>query len=292
MTVRSARTPHLDIAFEERNANAAGEPIVLVHGFPDDARTWDAVLARPEFSSRRTLAPYVRGYGPTRFRSATTMRSGETAALARDIVDLLDALEIERCTLVGHDWGGRAAYAAAVLAPQRFARIVVLAVGYNPDAAMQPLAFEQIERYFYQWYFATARGEALLRDDTNAFCTYLWRRWSPGWAFSDADFARTAESFANPDFVPIVLHSYRQRWGFVEADPQHARDAQRLRESPPVPVPTVVLHGNDDGATLAAASDVPASLFPAGYERRLLDGVGHFVQREVPDVVAAAVARA
>jgi len=289
--VPSAVTPSLNIAYEERNP-AANDVVVFLHGFPDDARTWDAVLAAPELADRRTIVPWLRGYGATTFRDPAAPRTAQAGALARDVVDLLDALDIARCTLVGHDWGARAAYGAAILAPERFSRGVALSVGYGTNVASQAMSFDQAAHYWYQWFFATSRGEQALRDDRRALCRYLWRTWSPSWRFTDEEYERTAVAFDNPDFADVVLHSYRSRWGFAPPDPRYAADDAALANTPPVPVPTHVLHGDEDGATLLEATAGCERYFPAGYEREVVAGVGHFVQRERPAVVAAAIVRA
>jgi pimeloyl-ACP methyl ester carboxylesterase len=285
-----ARTPVLDIAYEERNPHAA-DALVLLHGFPDDARTWDAVLACPEVARFRALVPWLRGHGETRFR-AGALHTAETAALARDVVDFLDALGLERVTLVGHDWGARAGYAAAVLAPERIERLIAIAVGYGTNAPSQVMSYEQAAAYWYQWFFATPRGEAALRDDRRGLGRFLWRTWSPGWRFDDAEFARTAAAWENPAYVDVVLHSYRRRWGFAPADPRYAADDALLAPHPPVRVPTVVIHGAHDGATLLEATEGKYAFFPAGYERIVVPNAGHFVQREEPALVARAIARA
>ena len=287
---RFASTPLLDIAYEERNPEGR-ETIVFLHGFPDDARTWDAVLACPELAGKRAIVPWLRGYGATAFRDSATPRTAQAGALARDVVNLLDAIGIERCTLVGHDWGSRAAYGAAVLAPERFTRLIALSVGYGTNIPSQKLAFDQAARYWYQWFFATARGEAALRDDRAGICRYLWRTWSPSWKFTEDEFERTAAAFGNPDFAPIVLHSYRSRWGFAPLDPRYATDDAALAGTPPIRVPSVVLHGDEDGATLLDATENCEKHFVAGYSREVVRGVGHFIQRERPEVVAAAIAR-
>ncbi|MGP6159831.1 MAG: alpha/beta fold hydrolase [Vulcanimicrobiaceae bacterium] len=281
-------TTHLQIAYEERRASA-GDVVVLLHGFPDDAHTWDRVVDAAELASVRTVAPYLRGYGATRFRDPSATRSGQSAAFARDTVELLEALGIERCVLVGHDWGARAAYNVAVLAPERIRAVVALSVGYGTNVPSQALSYEQIERYWYQWYFATPRGETVLSEDRHRFCRALWRLWSPGWNFSEDEYERTAAAFENPDFVEIVLHSYRQRWDFAPGEPSYEDDEFLLRAAPPLKVPVHVLHGTDDGATLLEATEGREAYFPAGYRRTVLEGVGHFVQRERPAAVVDAI---
>ncbi|GAC1523525.1 MAG: alpha/beta hydrolase [Vulcanimicrobiaceae bacterium] len=281
-------TPHLDVAYEERNAGAR-DVVVLVHGFPDDARTWDALCARPALANARMIAPWLRGFGETRFRDPAAPRVAPAHALARDVVDLLDALGIERCTLVGHDWGARAAYGAAVLAPERVSALVALSVGYGTNVPGQTMSYEQMHAYWYQWYFATPRGAATLADDRAAFCRHLWRVWSPTWTVPAGEYERTARAFENPDFTSIALHSYRHRWGFAEAGAGSAADEATLAALPPIAVPTLVVHGDVDGATLLEATADRERSFGQLYERLVLPGVGHFVQREAPDALDAAI---
>jgi pimeloyl-ACP methyl ester carboxylesterase/RimJ/RimL family protein N-acetyltransferase len=283
----AVETPSLHLAYEERGP-ADGVPVVLVHGFPDDPRSWDAVVAGLVADGYRTIVPYVRGFGPTRTRVGTAL-CGETTALARDILDLADALGLARFALVGHDWGARAAYGAAALAPERVIRLAAFAVGYGTNLAAQAVSFAQARAYWYQWFFATPRGEAALGAERRAFCADLWRTWSPAWRFTDAELERTAASWGNPEFVPIAIHSYRERWGFAPSDPRYAADRAVLAALPPIPVPTLVVMGADDGATLPESSAGKEAFFPGGYERRVMPGVGHFPQREAPASILGAL---
>ncbi|MBV9439331.1 MAG: alpha/beta fold hydrolase, partial [Candidatus Eremiobacteraeota bacterium] len=194
----SARVPHGTIAYREAGPTD-GMPVVLVHGFPDDARTWDALAQALAADGRRAIAPFVRGYGATVLDPGVA-RSGEIAALARDVLALADALQLERFDVVGHDWGARAAYAAAVLAPERIRSLCTLAVPYGTGHSGDRLAFAQIRSYWYQWYFATPLGQVELEDHRAAFCRELWRVWSPGWEPAPGEYEATAASFENPDF--------------------------------------------------------------------------------------------
>ena len=284
-----AITPSLEIAYEERNPNCR-DVVVLVHGFPDDVRTWDALLDRSALAGKRAIVPSLRGFGATRFRATAVPRCAPAHVLARDIVDLLDALGIARCTLIGHDWGARAAYGVAVIAPERLERLVALSVGYGASLPVASMSYAQIHAYWYQWYFATPRGEATLRDDRVAFCRHLWKTWSPTWAFADAEYDRTAAAFGNDDFVEIVLHSYRHRWGFAEPGPGKREDQEALEGLPRIAVPTLVMHGDADGATLPEATADRAHLFESLYRRVVLPGIGHFIQREDPGALDAAIA--
>jgi pimeloyl-ACP methyl ester carboxylesterase len=284
---RVATTRDLHVAYLERGPRD-GTPVLLVHGFPDDARTWDRLAAVLAADGYRTIAPYVRGFGPTRF-AAGAERTGEVAALARDVLALADALGIERFHYAGHDWGARAGYAAAALAPQRLRSLTALAVAYGTNHASQTMPIEQTRAYWYQWYFATPRGEAELATNAHALCRALWSYWSPNWRFDDAEYDATAASFANPDFLAVVLSSYRQRWGFAPGAAAYADDRAALERVPPIAVPALALMGRDDGATLPSSTVGKEALFTGPYRVEILADSGHFVQREQPELVAERV---
>ena len=284
---RIATTRDLHVAYVERGPHD-GIPVLLVHGFPDDARTWDRLAPALAADGYRTIAPFVRGFGPTRFTGAAE-RTGEVAALARDVLALADALGIERFHFVGHDWGARAGYAAAALAPRRVRSLTALAVAYGTNHASQTMPIDQTRAYWYQWYFATPRGEAELATGAHAFCRALWSYWSPNWRFDVAEYDATAASFANPDFLAVVLSSYRQRWGFAPGAAAYAQDRAELERVPPLAVPTLTLMGRDDGATLPSSTTGKEALFTGPYRVDVVADSGHFVQREQPDAVAERV---
>ena len=288
--LRRVRTATLDVAFEEHGP-AAGEAVVLLHGFPYDPRSYDDVAPRLAADGMRVVVPYLRGYGATRFLSADAMRSGEQAALGADLLDLLDALAIPRASLIGFDWGGRAACVVAALRPERV-RALITCGGYaiqDVAGAARPQAPEAELRLWYQYYFATQRGRDGLAAHRRDLGLLLWRLWSPSWSFDEATYDRTAASFENPDFVEVVIHSYRHRFGSVPGDPAVAAMEEALAKRPPIGVPAVALHGADDGVAPPPPEDKHAALFTARYERRVLPGVGHNVPREAPDAVAAAL---
>ena len=263
--------------------------MILVHGFPDDIRTWDAVAGMLVDAGYRTLAPYVRGFGATRFLDEATPRSGQFTALGQDIIEFAENLGLGQFTLIGHDWGARAAYIAAALHPERVSRLVALAVGYGTSSPDQRLSLEQIRRYWYQWYFNLEQGRTELEVNRRAFCRRLWEIWAPGWSLDDETFEATAPSFDNPGFVEVAIHSYRYRWGEARGDPAYDRLEAYLSDPPPIVVPTTVLMGADDGATLPETSADKEHLFTNAYERRVLPGVGHFIQRESPRMVRQAL---
>lgn len=290
--MKRVRAGVLNVAYRETGP-ADGRPVVLLHGFPYDIHAYDAVSDRLARAGRRCLVPYLRGYGPTTFLEAETPRSGEQAALGADLRAFLDALAIDAAVLAGYDWGGRAACVVAALWPERAAGLVSCESGYNIQdiaRAGKPLAPEAEHRLWYQYYFQTERGRSGLRANRRDLCRLLWRLWSPTWAFDEATFARTAPAFDNPDFVGVVIHSYRHRFGGYPGDPALEPVQQLLAAQPDIAVPTVVLQGEDDGVGGApSAGDGGASHFTGPYERRIVPGVGHNVPQEHPDAFADAV---
>jgi len=290
VTLVRVRTRTLEIACEEHGPRD-GVPVVLLHGFPDDPRVYDGVAAALAPRGFRVLVPYLRGYGPTRFLDAATPRSGQQAALGQDLVDLLDGLDIESAVLGGYDWGGRAACVTAALAPQR-ARGLVTVCGYNLQAIAQsgkPADPEREHQLWYQWYFQTERGRAGLAANRREFSRLLWQLWSPNLVFDDATFEATAASFDNPDFVSVVIHSYRHRHGAVAGDPALEELERRLAARPAITVPTIVLHGESDGVHAPQDTEGHARHFTGRYERRVIPVAGHFLPREAPEAMAKAV---
>jgi len=288
--VDRARTPVLDIAFESAGP-ADGLPVILLHGFPYDAHAFDAVMPILAASGLRAIAPYVRGYGETRFLSSLTLRSGQQAAVGQDLLELLDALRIEKALLAGFDWGARAACIVAALHPQRV-RGLVSCGGYQVQdigAAARPAEPAQEHRYWYQYYFNTERGRAGLAAHRRELCHLLWRQWSPKWSFDAPTYARTAASFDNPDFVDVCVNSYRHRYGYAPGDERYASIEARLAALPAIDVPAIALHGVDDGVTPPGLNDARAGRFTQRYERRLFEGIGHDLPQEAPAAFAQAV---
>jgi pimeloyl-ACP methyl ester carboxylesterase len=289
-TTFTVRTPTLEIGYET-HGDAAGFPIVLLHGFPDDARAWDAVAPPLAAAGHRVLVPYLRGYGPTHFRDPAAPRMAQQAAIAQDLLDFMDALGLERAGLAGYDWGGRAACITAIVAPERVRALVTIG-GYNVQntlALPSPASAEEERAHWYQWYFNTERGRVGLEQHRRAICRLLWREWSPNWRFDDATFDRTAPSFDNLDFVPVVIHSYRHRHGNAPSDPRFEQDERRLATRPPITVPTIVLHGAEDTVSPPHRSEGHMALFPAGTARHVVAGAGHFMPREQPRAVVEAL---
>ncbi len=285
---KRVRTSCLEVAYEDRGSPQA-DPVILVHGFPDDICTWDGVVAPLVDAGYRTLTPYLRGFGPTRFLEKTAFRSGQLAALGQDLIEFADALGIERFMLVGHDWGARAAYIAAALWPERVRGLVTLSVGYGTSTPKDMISYDQARAYWYQWYFGLERGRVALEQDPRGLCRWLWEAWSPDWHLDDTTFETTARSFDNPHFVEVSIHSCRHRWGNAPGDRRYDEIEARIATLPRIPVSTTVVHGANDGATFPETSAAKERHFTGPYEREVIGGVGHFVQRERPDVVSAAV---
>ena len=288
--LKRVRTGTLEIAYED-SGPPEGTPVLLMHGFPYDVRAYDDVVPPLAAAGCRVVVPYLRGYGPTRFLSTDTPRSGQQAALGQDLLDLLDALHIERAALAGYDWGGRAACIVAALWPQRV-RGLVSGGGYNIQniaAAANPLPPEQEYRFWYQYYFHTERGRAGLTANRREFCRLLWRLWSPNWPFDDATYGRSAASFDNPDFVDVVIQSYRHRYGYAPGDPALEPIEQRLAAQPKIPVPTIVLHGEASGVGPPGQSEQHERHFTGFYQRRVIPVAGHYLPAEAPRQFADAV---
>lgn len=225
--VKTIRTDVLEIAFEEGGPKN-GPPVLLLHGWPDAPRGWNAVSAHLHARGWRTVAPYLRGSGPTRFLSDETPRVGAGVALAQDAVDLADRVGLGRFAAVGHDWGARAAYTLAVLFPERVTSVGALALAYQPRCRFEVPSFEHARRFWYQWFLCVDGGAAKLRGDPVGFARLQWDTWSPpGW-YQDAELARTAESFSNPDWAAVTLNAYRSRWRTGEAWDSRYDDLQRM----------------------------------------------------------------
>ena len=284
------KTPLLDIAYEHSGPEG-GVPVILLHGFPYDIRGYDDAVALINAAGFRTVVPWLRGYGSTRFLSANTLRSGQQAALGQDLLELMNALRIEKAVVAGYDWGGRAACVVSALWPERVHGLVSC-TGYNiqdiPNSA-RPADPAQEARMWYVWYFHTERGRNGLTQNRAALAKLLWQMWSPSWAFDNATFDRSAPAFNNEDFVDVVIHSYMHRTGGVAGDPAYAFLETQLAAQPAIDVPTIVLHGADDNITPVGSSENHGRHFTAAYERRVLPGVGHNAPQEDPKAFAEAV---
>jgi pimeloyl-ACP methyl ester carboxylesterase len=264
----------------------------LLHGFPYDVRQYDAVRDQLAEPSRRLIVPYLRGYGPTRYKTKDVFRSGQQAALGKDVIDLLDALGIQQAVLVGYDWGGRAACVAAALWPERVSGLFS-ASGYAVQniakAASTPGTAQEEYAFWYQSYFNTERGRLGLEENREEFCKFLWQLWSPTWRFTDGEYARTAASFQNPDFVATVIQSYRHRYANAPGDPALEKWEAKLAKQPVIAVPTIVLHGADDRVEPPSTVGGQDQRFTGLYSLKILPGIGHCVPAEAPQAVSQAV---
>jgi len=281
---------NLSVAYHD-SGNAQGTPVVLLHGFPYDVHAYTEVTPLLVSAGCHVITPYLRGYGPTRFLSPATPRSGQQAVLAHDLLALMDALAIPQAVLAGYDWGGRAACIVAALWPERV-RGLVSGGGYNVHdipGSSRPAAPENEHRYWYQYYFHGERGRAGLEQNRRELCRLLWKLWSPNWRFDDATYERSAAAFDNPDFVSVVIHSYRHRYALVPGDPAVEDTERALTAQPRIEVPAIALDGGGDGVQASGGSARHARFFTGKYERRVIPEVGHNLPQEAPKEFAAAV---
>ncbi len=279
-------TSLLNIAYEE-DGDENAPVIILLHGFPYDAKSWHVVSKALVEKGYRTLAPYHRGYGKTSFLSDNTMRSGQYTALVSDIIEFSDALQLKDFIIIGHDWGATTGYELAALYPQKVKALVALATTYNGKEQQQP-SLPQIQAYWYQWYFYTQQGYAELKEKRRDFCHHLWQAWSPVWKFDKDEFETTAAAWDNPDFVDIVIHSYRHRWKNVAGDAQYEILEKQLKENSQINIPVIFLQGDKDGASLPESSLKKEHFFTNYYERRMVENTGHTIQIEKPEAVIQA----
>jgi pimeloyl-ACP methyl ester carboxylesterase len=283
-------TPLLRVAYEDHQPDAQ-RTVILLHGWPDGPRTWRGVVPHLLRAGYRVIVPALRGFSPTRFLSPETPRTGQLVALGRDLLDFIAALGVQQPVVVGHDWGARAVATAVGLSPDAVSHMVMLSTGYGTNDPSQALNMTQARLYWYHWFMATPRGQAMVAADRRAFAREMWLTWAPeGW-FDEDEFTATAAAWDNDDWLPITLHSYQHRWGHAPGDPAYVPDEARLQPTPQVHVPSLVLHGDADGVSTLATSAGREVFFTGRYERHILSGVGHFPQREAPEVVAQAVLR-
>ena len=280
----------LEIAYEE-SGSIEGKPTVLLHGFPYDVRAYDDVAAILAAAGCHVIVPYLRGFGPTRFLSERTLRSGQQAVLAHDLLALMDALNISQAALAGYDCGGRAACIVAALWPERV-RCLASQGGYNIQdisGSDEPRAPEIEYRGWYQYYFLAERGRKGLEKNRREFCRLLWRLWSPNWHFDDETYERSAKSFDNPDFVDVVIHSYRHRFGLVGGDPAFQDTEERLAARPQISVPTIALDGGASGIRGSRHPGSRSHFFTGKYEHREILLAGHNLPQEAPREFADAI---
>jgi pimeloyl-ACP methyl ester carboxylesterase len=280
----------LDVAYYEAGP-VNGPAVMLLHGFPYDIHSY--VDVAPMLASRgcRVIVPYLRGYGSTRFREQATPRSGEQAAVGADLIALMDALGIKRAVFAGYDWGGRAACVASALWPDRCTGLVSVN-GYliqDIAKAMIPAKPEREVPLWYQYYFQLERGRAGLAANRREIARILWQQWSPNWHFDQETLERTAAAFDNPDYVEVVIHSYRHRFGLADGDPRYAELQRRLAALPAIKVPAITLDGDADGVVPATNGTASAAKFTDRRAHHVIPHAGHNLPQEEPEAFAAAV---
>jgi len=289
--VRFVQTPMLNIGYEE-HGDASGFPIILLHGFPYDIRSFDGVIAPLVEAGHRVIVPYLRGYGSTSFLDPDAPRMAEQAAIGQDVVDLAAALGINRMALAGFDWGLRAGCITSILHPEMVAGFVAMG-GYSVQNTVQkeqPAPAFREARMWYEWYFNTEQGRVGLEENRRDIIRHLWETWAPTWDYTDEAFNLSAPSFDNPDFVDIVLHSYRHRHMNAPGEDRFIEVELNLAKGPPVTVPSIVLRGADSG--LGAPSQDPSAderNFTQLVARRIVSGAGHDLPVQRPDAVSAAL---
>ena len=290
-SVKFVQTPVLNIGYGD-HGNNLGFPIILLHGFPYDVRSWDGVVPPLIEAGFRVLVPYLRGYGPTSFRDAESPRMAEQAAIAQDVVDFAEALGIGQFALAGFDWGNRAACITSILHPQMVKAQVAIG-GYsvqNTVMRQHPASALAEARRWYVWYFNTEQGRMGLEENRRDIIRHLWETWAPGWEYTDEAFNNSAASFDNPDFVKIIIHSYRHRHMNAPGEDRFLDVEKKLAEGPPILVPSIVLRGADSG--FGAPSQDPSAdkeKFLGLAARRIVEGAGHDLPVQRPDQVSAAL---
>ena len=288
--VRAVKAGPLEIAYAEIGP-PDGDVVILLHGWPYDIYSFVDVAPLLAAKGLRVIVPYVRGFGATRFLSATTMRNGQPSAVASDTLSMMDALKIDHAILAGFDWGARSADIIAALWPER-CRGLVSVSGYligSQAAGKLPLPPAAELQWWYQFYFATERGREGYSRNRHDFNRLIWKLASPRWAFDDATFDRSAAAFENPDHVAIVIHNYRWRQGLADGERQFDALEKRLAAAPPIAVPTITLEGDANGAPHPDPSAYAAK-FTGPYAHRLISGgIGHNLPQEAPQAFAQAV---
>ena len=288
--LRHVETEHLDVAYFEAGPED-GQPVLLLHGFPYDIHSYVEVAPNLVEAGFRVIVPYLRGHGDTRFLDGSVPRSGQQAALGQDVIELMDALRIPEAILAGYDWGGRAACVVAALHPERVTALVSVN-GYliqDISASMQPIRPDLEAGFWYFFYFLTERGRAGLTENRRGIAEVIWRRNSPDRSFSEAELDRAAAAFDNPDFVDVVIHSYRHRLFHVPGAPEYSRVEAQLAQLPSIGVPAITLDGLADGNFPARDAATAGARFVGPHEHRQVPHAGHNLPQEAPLAFADAI---
>jgi pimeloyl-ACP methyl ester carboxylesterase len=286
--IKQVRAGLLDVGYAEMGP-ADGPVTILLHGWPYDIHSFVDVAPALAAQGHRVLVPYLRGYGPTRFLHARTMRNGQPAAVASDLIAFMDALRIRKATLAGFDWGARTACVTAALWPERVKALVSVS-GYliiSLAANREPLSPQAELGWWYQYYFATERGVKGYTQNTYEFNKLIWKLASPQWNFDEATYAQSATAWKNPDHVAIVIHNYRWRLELAEGEHRYAGLERELQTRPTISVPTITIASDFDGPNKSGAGY--RDRFTGRYEHRILDGIGHNVPQEAPEAFTRAV---
>jgi len=291
--IKQVKAGVLDIGYAEAGP-VNGQPVILLHGWPYDIHSYTKVVTLLSEKGYHVFVPYLRGFGTTRFLSAQTMRNGQQAALASDIIAFMDALKIDKAIIGGFDWGARTADIIAALWPERCKALVSVS-GYligSQQANEAPLSPKAELSWWYQFYFATARGEAGYKTNTNEFARLIWQTASPQWHFNDSTFAVSAAAFDNPDHVAVTIHNYRWRLGIADGEMQYDPIERRLAARPVITVPTVTLEGDANGAPHPSPSSYRVNFTGRYSHHTITGGVGHNLPAEAPEAFANAITEA
>lgn len=281
-------TENLRISFIETGAKH-GKPVLLLHGWPDDASTWNDVSSRLADRDLRLIAPYLRGFGGSVVRNKDALRTANSEILAMDAIALMDGLGIDTFSVVGHDWGAGVTEALAIGWPDRVERMALLSSLPRMGGLKTP-SFQQAQRYWYHWFMATKRGAEAIAENPNGFARIHWENWGPDGWFDETTFDAVSKSFDNPDWVAVTLHSYQARWGQTDVDPASKWLETKIRETKSLSLPTLYFQGLEDGVNPPELSETLHEKFSGPFQRIVLQNVGHFPQREDPDTVARELA--
>jgi pimeloyl-ACP methyl ester carboxylesterase len=287
-TLKQINAGLLNVGYTEAGPSN-GKPVILLHGWPYDIHSYNEVVPILVSKGYRVITPYLRGSGTTTFLSKDTFRNGQQAALASDIIALMDALKIDKAVIGGFDWGARTAVVMAALWPERLQGLVSVS-GYlvvNLEANLKPLPPKAELGWWYQYYFATERGKLGYTQNTYEFNKQIWQIASPLWKFDKATYDQTAQSFDNPDHVAIVIHNYRWRQSLEAGESKYDSLEKRLAARPAIKVPTITIGSDFDGAF--ADGKAYRDKFTGKYDHRILKGIGHNVPQEDPKAFAQAI---
>ncbi len=282
--INHASTALLNIAYLE-DGNKENPAVLLLHGWPDDATTWEAIIPLLADAGYRVIAPYLRGIGETTFHSANTPRTGNSGIHTLDVIGLMDQLNIDTFSVVGHDWGSNIAESLAVNYPERVKQIAMLSTPPRMGGMVTP-PFKHAQLQWYHWFQATKRGAEAVRKDPVGFAHIMWENWSPkGW-FTEDLFNKVSQSWLNNDFVDVTLHSYRSRWDEAEPDSQSLSLEEKVKATQSLSLPVLYIQGEVDGVNPPWVSESVYKKFTGPFQRIVLPGVGHFPSREAPGELA------